>query len=131
MSSIINDVIKEVIDMASDYSIRIGDLPADGGISIYYGAGFPFTTFQTKGMSYELDLTLNAKGIDQEAVSDALNNIHQLLTQTKEYPDSDEFQINDIITTDTPHYADLEENGQWLYGSSLRVRFFYKKGSES
>lgn len=130
--SVINDVLLSVLGIAQIEglyaTIRIGALPADDGLSIAIGAGGPETTFLTKGMSYEIDCVINGKHSNAQIVSDALNDIHQALTQTKEYPQTETYQINDIATIATPDYMGREDNGQILYGSSIRVRFFYKKG---
>lgn len=130
--SVINDVFLAVLDMAqatNPYAtIRIGALPADDGISAQIATGSPDTTFQTKGMVYDLGIILNGKHSNAQTVSDALNDIHKALTMAKEYPQTDTYQILNVITTTTPSYIDREEHQQYLYGSSLEVRFFYKKG---
>lgn len=128
--SVINDVLIAVIGMMPrKYSpVTIGAMPADNGIACAIANGAPEGTFLTKGMAYQFNLVLNGKHSSQQTVSDALNDIHQALTQTKEYPYTDTYQITDIDTITSPSYLGREENKQYLYGSSLRVRFFYKKG---
>lgn len=107
--------------------ILIGALPADNGICCTIAGGWPEATFIDKGMSYELSLVLNGKHQSQQVVSDTLNDIHQALTQTKTYPQTDAYQITNIETTASPSYIEREENKQYLYGSSLKVRFYYRK----
>lgn len=107
--------------------ILIGALPADNGICCTIAGGWPEATFIDKGMSYELSLVLNGKHESQQMVSDTLNDIHQALTQTKTYPQTDAYQITNIETTASPSYIEREENKQYLYGSSLKVRFYYRK----
>lgn len=107
--------------------ILIGALPADNGICCTITGGWPEATFIDKGMSYELSLVLNGKHESQQVVSDTLNDIHQALTQTKTYPQTDAYQITNIETTASPSYIEREENKQYLYGSSLKVRFYYRK----
>lgn len=130
-NSIIGNVIESVLSMTSHLSlyagVKNGPLPPDNGLSLTVSGGGPASTFLTKGMAYELDLVLNGKHADQMTVFDTLNNIHQALTQTKTYPVTNEFQITNIETTTSPSYLGQEENKQYLYGSSLRVRFFYFK----
>ena len=128
--SVINSVLLAVIDLVNlekPYaSIVIGALPADNGLSMTIGAGAPATTFMTKGMAYEIDLVFNGKHSNAQTVSDTLNDLHQVLTQAKSYPSTDEYQITNIETSATPSYLSREENNQILYGSALRVKFFYK-----
>lgn len=127
--SVINDVLIAVIGiMPTEYApVRIGAMPADNGIACAIANGAPETTFLTKGMAYQFNLVLNGKHSSQQTVSDALNDIHQALTQTKEYPHTDTYQITDIDTISSPSYLGREENKQYLYGSSLNVRFFFFK----
>ena len=130
--SVINDVLLAVIDMAQDTDpyadITIGALPADNGICCAISTGAADAPFLDRGCSYELSLVLNGKHYDQQTVSDALNDIHQALTQTKTYPKTDAYQITNIETASGPTYIGREENKQYLYGSSLRVRFYFRKG---
>lgn len=128
-NSIINQVLLAVIAEAQkvvSQTIIIGALPADESISFAIGAGAAQTTFLTKSKPYEIDLVVNGKSFDAEAISDALNEIHAALTMTKSYPSTDGYQITDIETISTPNYLAIEENGQILYGSSLRVKFWFK-----
>lgn len=126
--SILNDILTETVALAQETSpyatIMIGSLPADNGITMTYGASGVNTTFQTKTICYDLDVVLNGKHSNQQTVSDTLNEIHKALTQRKTYPETEDFKIADISTTSAPSYLDREENNQWLYGSSLRVRAY-------
>ena len=132
--SVINDVLLAVMDMATETApyanLVIGAMPADNTISFYITSGYPEATFLTKGFSYDLNLVINGKNANQQLVSDTLNDINQALTQTKNYPETETYQINNIDTTASPSYIGREENKQYLYGSSVKVRFFYKKGQE-
>ena len=130
--SVINEVLLSVVDMAQEADvfspITVGPMPADNSISIAIASGGPDATFIDKGMAYTLDLVMNGKHQSQQIVSDALHDIHQMLTQTKTYPETTTWQITNIETLTTPTYIGREENKQYLYGSSLLVRFYYKKG---
>ena len=57
------------------------------------------------------------------AVSDALGIVHTKLTQRKSYPSDPRYEITDIETVGVPSLIDREDDGMWLYGSSLRVKF--------
>lgn len=106
-------------------TIGIGALPPDDGISMAFGPGGPDATFLNKGICYSVPIVLNGKHTDQQVVADALNAIHAALTMTKTYPSTSEYQITNISTISAPSYLDREQNSQWLYGSSLMVRFYY------
>ena len=106
-------------------SIMIGSLPAANGLCMQIGAGAPDATFFTRSMEYRLHLVCNAKHVQQETALDALDAIHRQLTQKTVYPRSDLFQITNISTDGAPSCLGRDPDGQWLYGSSLTVRFFY------
>ena len=127
--SVPNDVLIAVIGMMpSEYApVTIGAMPADNGIACSIANGAPNSTFLNKGMEYQLNLVLNGKHHSQQIASDALNDIHQALTQTETYPATESYQITNIETISTPSYIGREENKQYLYGSSLNVKFFFFK----
>ena len=128
MADYINDIIDAVMDMAEatePYAAIVrGPLPPDNGIAIYMANGTPNATFLNKRIVYDFVLTLNGKHARQQAVAAALNAIHTALTTTKTYPATDDWEICDIETVSFPSYLDREENNQYLYGSSIRVRAY-------
>lgn len=125
--SVQNDILLAVIGMAEQTEpytdIIIGALPVSDGLCMQISSGAPATTFLNKGMPYEFNVVFNGKHSNQQTVSDTMNNIHLALTQTKNYPQTDEYQITDIETITTPFYLDREDQ-QWLYGSSLRIKAY-------
>lgn len=129
--SVINDVLIAVIGMTDNLNlyapIIIGSLPTDNGLCMAIAAGGANSTFLDKGMQYVIDVVFNGKHENQQTISDTLNNVHQALTQTKNYPQTSTYQITNIETSSTPTYLDREANKQWLYGSSLRIKFYYRK----
>lgn len=128
--SVYNDVLEAVIMMAEETnpysSIVIGPLPPDDGISISWGAT-GYSPFLNKKAAVELVAVLNGKNRDLKKVAEALNTIHTSLSMSKDYPSASNYQITDISTVSAPQYLGREENSQWLYGSSLRVKFFLKE----
>lgn len=130
--SVINDVLHAVIGMINDTqpyaNVVIGAMPADNSLACAISTGASEGTFFNKEMPYQFSMVLNGKHHNQRTVSDTLNDIHQVLTQSTTYPATDAYQITDIETESSPSYIGREENKQYLYGSALRVRFFYKKG---
>lgn len=128
MNDYLNEIIDAVMDLAEDTnpyaSIVRGPMPPDNGIAVYMATGTPNATFLNKRIVYDIALTLNGKNASQEAVSAALNEIHTALTTATEYPATENWEICDIETMALPSYLDREENNQYLYGSSLRVRAY-------
>ena len=73
-----------------------------------------------------MSAVLNCKNSDQELAADTLGKLHTFLNMRKDYPSADRFQITNIETTSAPVYLGREENNQWLYGSSLEVKFYLR-----
>lgn len=128
--SAFSEILASVISMAQETdpyaTITVGALPADNGICMTYATGSPSSTFLDKGMAYQKTLVCNAKNTSQQEAQEALDAIHVSLTQTKTYPSGEDWQITDIETVSAPSYLSREQNSQWLYGSSLRVKFFLR-----
>lgn len=127
--SVYEDVLAAVINLAeqtSPYSnIVIGSMPPENGISIAWSSS-SLHTFLDKKAAVAMTAVLNGKNADQQIAADALGTIHTYLNRLKEYPKTDTFQITNIETTGAPVYLGREENNQWLYGSSLAVKFYLR-----
>lgn len=127
--SVYDDVLNAVIDLAEQskpYSdILIGPMPPDNGISIAWSSG-NLNTFLDKRAAVRMTAVFNCKHEDQQTASDTLGRLHTFLNMRKDYPSADSFQITNIETIGAPVYLGREENEQWLYGSSLEVKFFLK-----
>ena len=127
--SVYDDVLTAVIDLAEQAGVYapivIGPMPPDDGISIAWSAG-NLNTFMDKKAAVSMSAVLNCKHTDQQTAADALGRIHTFLNMRKDYPSAPSFQITNIETTGAPVYLGREENSQWLYGSSLEVKFYLR-----
>ena len=127
--SVYDDVLTAVVGMANEVgtyaTVTVGALPADNGICMAPGPG-ALNTFMNKKAAATMSVVLNAKNVSQQAAMDALGAIHTALNMTTTYPSADNFQITNIETNGPPNYLSREQNSQWLYGSSLTVKFFLK-----
>lgn len=127
------DIINAVIQMAdsfispASYGIMVGPMPANESIAIAPASGAPESTSIDKGQAMVLNVVLNGKSFDQADLAKTLSEIHINLTQATEYPDDGNFQITDIRTVALPHYLGREPDNQWLYGSSLAIRYYARK----
>lgn len=128
--SVYDDVLHTVIALAEQTNpyadIAVGSAPADNGLSIAWTSGAPETAFLSKNSIVEMSAVLNGKHSDQQTVSGALGEIHKVLTRAKTYPSAEEYQILDIKTIGAPCYVGYENNSQWLYGSSLGIKFYWR-----
>ncbi len=108
--------------------IANGSMPTENGLAIYPGPGAPADSFFDRGATYQISVVLNGKHSNLQTLTAALSAIHTGLTQTREYPKTDDWQILSIETATPPNYVGREESDtrQWLYGSILSVRFHIK-----
>lgn len=127
--SVYSDVLDAVVTLAEQANpyaeILIGPMPPDNGISIAWSSG-SLNTFMDKKATVSASAVLNCKHTDQRVAADTLGKIHTFLSMKKDYPMADNFQITSIETIGIPAYLGREENQQYLYGSSLRIKFYLK-----
>lgn len=120
------DAVAALAEQANPYAkIIIGPMPPNNGISIAWSSG-SLNTFMDKRAAVNMSAVLNCKHTDQQLAADTLGMLHTFLNMRKDYPVADNFQITNIATIGVPVYLGREENKQWLYGSSLEVKFYLK-----
>lgn len=121
------DAFMDMVDSVLSPSVCvIGAMPPHNGYAAQITTGATDTTYLDKGIEIGLSIVLNGKNESQSAVCDTLNEIHQSLTMTKDYPSTGDYQIVDIRTDSFPNYIGREDN-EYLYGSAFRVRAFIKQ----
>lgn len=133
--SVLDDIQNAVIDLAqatNPYAeIEIAALPSNNGICMTYSSGSPDSVFLSKSAAYSMDMVLNGKHKDQQILINALAAIHETLMQATNYPAAERWQITNISTISAPTYLDRQPNGWYLYGSSLRVNFYYRRATNA
>lgn len=122
------DSISAWIDQNLQTTIVYGSDPPDGGICMIPNGGFPADTHMDKGMIYTLPILLNGKNARQDTLMDGLAAIHKALTKRLDYSpfSSSDIQVIDIATTAAPMIVGREQNNNWVAGSSLEVRFYWR-----
>lgn len=126
ITQVFNAFMDMVDSVLSPSVCVIGAMPPHNGYAAQISTGATDTTYLDKGIEIGLSIVLNGKNESQSVVCDTLNEIHQSLTMTKDYPSTDDFQIVDIRTDSFPNYIGREDN-EYLYGSAFRVRAFIKQ----
>ncbi len=123
-----DEVLQAVINMAetaAGISIVTGSIPPDNGVAMS-GSGGSFPVFLDIGSNERMNVLCNGKNTDQASVIGTLDAIHAALTRRKDFPCGEKWQIYAIETTASPRLIGREANSQWLYGSSLTVKFNVK-----
>jgi len=121
-AKLLNDILGLLNNVNLYNKVIIGSMPSDNGIAMYLSAGAPDITDFKKNTINEISLVINAKHENQLICLQALSDIHKHLTTLKDYPGD----ILDIETGTAPNYLGQEDNGQWLYGSILDVKFIIR-----
>ena len=123
-----DDVFNAVVDMAETavQGITVGSEPPAGGIAMAPGAAFTDSTFLNKGFVKVMPVLCNAKYANQLTCIQNIGAIHRALTHTIDYPSTDTFQILNIDSASGPNIIGRETNSNWIYGSTLNVRYVEK-----
>lgn len=123
-----DDVLQAVIDMAADVvgvPVRTGSMPPVNGIAMT-GQASSASIFLDIGSNERMNIVCNGKNSNQRTVIEQLDTIHKTLTRRRDYPTGQGWQIYSIETVGSPRLIGREQNSQWLYGSSLLVKFNVK-----
>jgi hypothetical protein len=131
--SFYSELIDNIADAAEEiglYSdIVYGSDPPINGICMIPSSVGPIQTHLNKGMIYDLPVVLNGKNTDQKVLLDTLTAIHEHITRRTDYSifSTVKCQVIDISTTALPSIIGREQNNQWICGSSLNVKFYWRK----
>lgn len=129
--AVYDDVLNAVCDMAEAggdlyASIVIGSDPPENGICAIMSGGSPTVVNLDTGMLFRKSILINAKHNDQQTVIEALGKIHERLTKTFSYPETETYRIIRVETETAPTLIGRGENNQWIYGSSVSVSFYWR-----
>lgn len=122
-----DDIFQAVVDMAETAAgvpIVTGSNPPENSIAMA-GSASPRSIMLDMGSNETMSVLVNGKNGDQKTVIRQLDAIHAALTRRKDFPAGDGWQIYSIETVASPRLIGRESNNrfQWLYGSSLLVKF--------
>lgn len=122
-----DEVLHAIINMAqaaAGVPIVTGSNPPQDSIAMT-GQASPSTIFLDIGSNERMSVVCNAKNGDQRTVIRQLDAIHAALTRRKDFPEGETWRVYSIETIASPRLIGREGNErfQWLYGSSLLVKF--------
>lgn len=120
--------LQQMIQALVPGPVVIGSMPPVSGYAVTFGGGFPMETFLTLTTNEELPVIFNGKGSDQQTVAASMETVHRALTTAGALPYTNTWQMYAIETTSAPQLVGREENQNWLYGSSFRIKFYSKEG---
>lgn len=106
--------------------VVVGSVPPLEGYAVGMVSGAPIETFRTLTANESFPVLFNGKSADQNSVATDMEKVHRLLTTSKILPFTGEWQVYAIETTASPSLIGREENRNWVYGSSFRVKYYMK-----
>lgn len=117
--------MQQMIAALTGSAVVIGSLPPLNGYAVSFAGGAPRATFRTLVNSdQELPVQFTGKNVNQQQLAVAMEAVHQALTTAAALPFADGWQIYAIETTSAPQLIGREENINYIYGSSFRVKFY-------
>lgn len=117
--------MQQMIAAITGGTVVIGSLPPLGGYAVSFVGGAPRATFRTLVNSdQELPVQFTGKNANQQQLAAAMETVHQALTTAAALPFAEKWQIYAIETTSAPQLIGREENINYIYGSSFRVKFY-------
>ena len=116
--------MQQMIAAITGGTVVIGSLPPLGGYAVSFVGGAPRAMFWPLTSDQELPVQFTGKNADQQQLAAAMESAHQALTTAAALPFSDGWQIYAIETTSAPQLIGREENINYIYGSSFRVKFY-------
>ena len=132
----VNNPVQALIEAIANWAqttgpyaeILFGSDPPENGLCMIQNGGYAPDIHFNAGFIYDLPILLNGKHADQEVLLTTLGAIHELLTKTLDYSGlgSDQIQVVDIWTTAYPMIIGREQNNQWVAGSTLSVKFYWR-----
>ena len=122
--------MQQMIQNIISKPVVIGSVPPLEGYAVGMVSGAPIEIFRTLTTNESFPVLFNGKSADQNAVATDMEKVHRLLTTSKILPFTGEWQVYAIETTASPSLIGREENRNWVYGSSFRVKY-YQKGVEN
>ncbi len=121
--------VQEMVQSITGKRVVIGSVPPLDGYAVSMAGGSPIGTFRPLTTYESFPVLFNGKGEDLHTVMADMERAHHALTTSKSLPFTEDWQIYAIETTAAPSVIGREENRNWVLGSSLRVKFYNKKGA--
>lgn len=119
------DALLKMVQLYTTYTVVLGSNPTKESIAIT-GFGAPERVFKDKDTAQVMNITINGKSAKQQKLLEELTQIHHKLFMRSDFPQGDNWQIYDIETVASPRLVGVEESdrNKWIYGSSIKVKFY-------
>ena len=118
--------MQQMIQNIISKPVMVVSVPPLEGYAVGMVSGAPIETFRTLTTNESFPVLFNGKSADQNSVAADMEKVHRVLTTSKILPFTGEWQVYAIETTASPSLIGREENRNWVYGSSFRVKYYQK-----
>lgn len=121
------NILTALIKAQYQGSLVFGTNIPDNSLALLWRSN-PQEIYMCKDGYNHMNVRLNGKNKDQEEICSTLNQLHYFLSKLKsnQIELGEHTQIIDIQTSSSPELIGVEENGQWIYGSSLLIKYYIK-----
>ena len=121
------DTILPLIQSQTSLNIVLGTNIPDNSLCARWRSN-PNEIYMTKDSYNSMTVLLNGKNANQQTIASQLNTIHHFFNKLKQnqIPTGENTQIINIQTSSSPELIGVEENGQWIYASSLTVTYYIR-----
>ena len=121
------DTILLLIQSQTSLNIVLGTNIPDNSLCARWRSN-PNEIYMLKDSYNSMTVLLNGKNANQQTIASQLNTIHHFFNKLKQnqIPTGENTQIINIQTSSSPELIGVEENGQWIYASSLTVTYYIR-----
>lgn len=121
------DTILPLIQSQTSLNIVLGTNIPDNSLCMRWRSN-PNEIYMLKDSYNSMTVLLNGKNANQQTVASQLNTIHHFFNKLKQsqIPIGEHTQIINIQTSSSPELIGVEDNGQWIYASSLTVTYYIR-----
>lgn len=118
--------VQQMVAAITGATVAIGSLPPLEGYAVSIAGGAPMGTFWPLTSNEELPIQFTGKSADQQQLAAAMESVHKALATAPvgALPSAPGWQVYAIQTASAPSLIGREQNINYIYGSTLRVKFY-------
>lgn len=118
--------VQQMVAAITGATVVIGSLPPLEGYAVSIAGGAPMGTFWPLTSNEELPIQFTGKSADQQQLAAAMGAVHKALTTAPvgALPSASGWQVYAIQTASAPSLIGREQNVNYIYGSTFRVKFY-------
>lgn len=118
--------VQQMVAAITGATVVIGSLPPLEGYAVSIAGGAPMGTFWPLTSNEELPIQFTGKSADQQQLAAVMGDVHKALTTAPvgALPSASGWQAYAIQTASAPSLIGREQNINYIYGSTFRVKFY-------